>query len=151
VKLASIQTILVFVVRYDWDIKTFNFIGAYLNGELSNNEDIYMQALPSYEHEDEHVKYLKKSLYGLKQAGRRWYDTLSSALTKISFCISKANLGIFYLRVQCDILILAVHVNNCILTGSSSQLIIDYKKKINAQYLLTDLGPIHWLLGIKIT
>jgi transposase InsO family protein len=150
-KLASIRTILAFTARYDWDIETFDFIGAYLNGELGDDEDIYMQAPPGYEHEDEHVKHLKKSLYGLKQAGRRWYDTLSSALTKIGFRVSKADPGVFYLRAQCDILILAVHVDDCVLTGSSSQLIVDYKKKINAQYSLTDLGPIHWLLGIKIT
>jgi hypothetical protein len=27
----------------------------------------------------------------------------------------------------------------------------DYKKRINARHSITDLGPIHWLLGIKVT
>jgi Reverse transcriptase (RNA-dependent DNA polymerase) len=149
-RLPSIRTILAFAARYDWDIETFDFIGAYLNGELEADEDIYMQAAPGYEEQGDQVKHLKKSLYGLKQAGRRWYDTLSNALTKIGFCVSKADPGVFYLRAQCDILMLAVHVDDCVMTGSSSQLIVDYKTKINAQYSLTDLGPIHWLLGIKI-
>jgi hypothetical protein len=35
--------------------------------------------------------------------------------------------------------------------GSSPKLIADYKTKLNERYSLTDLGPVHWLLGIKIT
>ena len=102
------------------------------------------------------MKHLKKSLYGLRQAGRRWqgqwYDTLACTLTStnISFRVSNADPGIFYLHSEYDILVLAVHVDDCVLTGSSSMLITEYKRKINGQYSLTDLGPIHWLLGIKI-
>src|SRR6266850_4285893 len=33
----------------------------------------------------------------------------------------------------------------------STKLIMQYKQKLNACYALTDLGPVHWLLGIKIT
>jgi Reverse transcriptase (RNA-dependent DNA polymerase) len=47
--------------------------------------------------------------------------------------------------------IIAVHVDDCILTGSSSDLIAQYKAKLNTCHALTDLGPVHWLLGIKIT
>ena len=57
----------------------------------------------------------------------------------------------FYARIGEDILILAVHVDNCIFTGSSKSLIVEYKSKIDACYALTDLGPVHWLLGIKVT
>lgn len=48
------------------------------------------------------------------------------------------------------ILILAIHVDNCLLTGSSSKLITVYKQQLNAKYLLTDLGKIHWLHSIKV-
>jgi len=37
------------------------------------------------------------------------------------------------------------------MTSSSINLITDYKKRLNAKYLLTDLGKIHWLLSIEIT
>jgi hypothetical protein len=42
-------------------------------------------------------------------------------------------------------------VDDCILTGSSPELISKYKQKFNDRYTLTDLGPVHWFLGIKIT
>jgi Reverse transcriptase (RNA-dependent DNA polymerase) len=55
------------------------------------------------------------------------------------------------MHVGIDFLALAFHVDDCILTGSLLELIAQYKQKLNEQYALTDLGPVHWLLGIKIT
>ena len=68
-KLTSFRTILALAAREGWDIDCFDFNGAYLNGELNEDEDIYMKNLPGYDDEDNTVKHLKKSLYGLKQAG----------------------------------------------------------------------------------
>jgi len=149
-KLASFRTILAIAARLDWNIKSFDFNGMYLNGELDDNEEIYMYPPPGYDSNETIVKRLCKSLYGLKQVGRKWYDTLSHALANLGFCVSQADPGVFCACVAEHVLILAVHVNDCIFTGSSKDLIAQYKKKINACYALTDLGPAHWLLGIKI-
>ena len=138
-------------MHQDWDIKSFDFNSTYLNGELDANEEIYMQALPGYNNNQHTVKHLHKSLYSLKQAGRCWYDTLVRALKSLRFSTSIADLGVFVAHVGDEILILAVHVDDCILTGSSGKLIAEYKQKLNSCYALTDLGPVHWLLGIKIT
>ncbi len=76
-KMASFQTILAMAARLDWDIESFDFNGAYLNAMLDNDEELYMHKPPGYETQGEHtVKRLHKLLYGLKQAGRKWYDTL---------------------------------------------------------------------------
>ena len=151
-KLSSFRTILAFATQYDWDIETFDFNGAYLNGDLNQDEEIYMQPPPGYESAGEGmVMRLHKSLYGLKQAGRRWYDTLARVLADLGFRVSQADPGVFQAQVEGDTLILAIHVDDCMFTGSSSNLVATYKKKIHAIYPLTDLGPIHWLLGIKIT
>jgi hypothetical protein len=132
------------------EIESFDFIGAYLNGELDANEELYMQAPPGYDSDPRVVKSLLKSLYGLKQAGRRWYNTLVHALKNLGFTTSVADPGVFIARISGQILILAVHVDDCVLTGSSSDLISEYKQKLNSCYALTDLGPVHWLLGIKV-
>jgi len=58
---------------------------------------------------------------------------------------------VFYTCIKEHVLILTIHVDDCAFTGSSPTLIAEYKHKLNACYSLTDLGPIHWLLGIKIT
>ena len=48
-------------------------------------------------------------------------------------------------------IILVVHVDNCALTGSSQKLIDEFKVQMNKTYKISDLGAIHWLLGIKVT
>ena len=57
----------------------------------------------------------------------------------------------FYTRLGKELLILAVHVDDCAMTGSCVKLILEYKAKLNSHYPLTDLGLVHWLLGIKVT
>jgi len=151
VRLSSFHLILAIAACYNWEIESFDFISAYLNGELDNNEEIYMQSPPGYSNNVSTVKQLLKSLYGLKQAGCKWYDTLVCALDSLDFHITYANLRVFFVRIGEHILILAVHVDDCMFTGSSTKLIMQYKQKLNACYALTDLGPVHWLLGIKIT
>jgi hypothetical protein len=87
----------------------------------------------------------------LKQAGHRWYETLTHTLANLGFCTSQADPAVFHAQVAEEILILMIHIDNCTLMGSLSALITQYKQKLNACFPLTDLGPINWLLGIKIT
>jgi len=139
-RLASIRTILAIAARNDWEINTFDFNGAYLNGELNDNEQIYMEPPPRYGNQGEIVKFLLKSLYGLKQAGRKWYDTLVHTLADLGFHISDADPGVFYAHDRDDITMLASHVDDCVITRTSKELIADYKQHLNAIFSLTDLG-----------
>ena len=57
---------------------------AYLNGELK--EEVYMRQPEGFEEKTpEWVWRLRKSLYGLKQAGRCWHEKLHSVLSKLGF------------------------------------------------------------------
>jgi hypothetical protein len=46
--------------------------------------------------------------------------------------------------------ILAIHVDDCLATGSNQVLVNEAKEGVNGKYKMTDLGPCKWLLGIKI-
>ncbi len=140
-KLSSIRLILALATRHDWEVESFDFNGTYLNRELSDEEEIFMQEPPGYETKEggPSVKRLLKSLYGLKQAGRKWYEVLCRTLTDLAFCVSDADPGIFHAHIGEHALILAVHVDNCIMTRGSIKLIRDYKRKLNKQHALTDL------------
>ena len=98
-----------------------------------------------------YVLKLKKTLYGLKQGAKNWYDALCKALADLGFQRTEANHGVFFKRIEPDAIILAVHVDNCMIIGSSAILINQFKVEMNKIYKLTDLGAVHWLLGIKVT
>jgi len=151
-KLASFRTILALAACFDWEVECFDFNSAYLNGELEDTEEIYMEQPPGYEEGGkDFVKWLRKALYGLKQAGRRWYDTFKRKLADLGFRASAADPGVFYARIWGNILIITAHVDDCAMTGNSGRLITVYKAKLNDKFPLMDLGPIHSLLGIEVT
>ena len=143
-KLASFCLILTIAACHSWEVHAFNFNGAYLNGELEGDEEIYMQQPPGYETRSaEWVMKLLKALYGLKQAGRRWYDVLLHVLKELGFTVSAADPGVFYAHLGTELLILAIHVDDCTMTGICAKLILEYKAELNSHYPLTDLGPVH--------
>ena len=151
-KLASFCLILAITAHHSWEVHVFDFNGAYLNGKLEGDEETYMQQPPGYKTGSaEWVMKLLKALYGLKQAGRRWYNVLLCALKELGFTVSAANPGMFYAQLGKELLILVMHVNDCAMTGSCAKLILEYKAKLNSCYPLTDLGPVYWLLSIKVT
>ncbi len=110
-----------------------------------------MQEPPGYESLGEFVKLLLKAIYGLKQAAVKWYHVLRKALIDLGFHVSSADPGVFYTWIGEHLLVLAVHVDDCGMTGNSPKLIALYKRKLNNHHTLTELGPVNWLLGIKVT
>lgn len=134
-RLSSLRTILAIAARNDWEIEMFDFHSAYLNGILDDGETIYMEQPPHHEVADRarYVVKLQKSLYGLKQAGRKWYESLCKLLIDIGFQRSLADPAVFFAHIGGHIVILFIHVDDSTITGS-----------------LTRLGSISWLLGLAI-
>ena len=99
----------------------FDFHSAFLNSELNSDEEVFLEQPQGYKELDRkwYVCKLLKSLYGLKQAGRKWYDALCKALIDIGFSQSEADPAIFYAHKDNNITILACHVDDCMITRSS--------------------------------
>ena len=75
VRMDSIRALLAIAAQRDMEIDQVDVVGAYLNGTLE--EEIYMCQPEGYHFgAPGDVLLLKKSLYGLKQAGRVWNQTL---------------------------------------------------------------------------
>jgi Reverse transcriptase (RNA-dependent DNA polymerase) len=86
----------------------------------------------------------------LKQAGRKWYNTLCHSLANVGFKQSMADLAVFYAFVEKEVVVLFIHVDDSTVTGSSSVLNKMFMKQIAEHFEITDLGPISWLLGLAI-
>lgn len=132
-KLASICAVLAIATAKDLEMHQIDMKGAYLNRELTNWEVIYMQQPPSYHTKSSKlICYLRKTLYGLNQSGRRWYQKLvENMMTHLGFQRSKVNQAVFFCRKGKSVTIMLVHVNDCTITASSMTLINDFKLRIS--------------------
>ena len=151
-KLASIRAALAIAAVNDMEIHQINIKGAYLNGVLTSQENIYMRQPPGYSSpgNPNQVCRLLKTLYGLKQSGRRWYQRLVEIMTELGFKRCEVDQAVFYRRGGQKLMIVLVHVDDCTLVGTSHGLITRFKTEINKHVEITDLGEIHWILGIEI-
>jgi hypothetical protein len=153
-RLASLRLILAVAARRDWEIEVFDFHSAFLNGKLDDDEVIFMELPPGIEGAEDRkgmVARLRVALYGSKQGALKWYQRLCAELTQLGFTCAEADWGVFTARIGKDMLVLASHVDNCTVTGTSAKLIRAFKAEIGERFKITDLGPISWLLGMKVT
>jgi hypothetical protein len=151
-KLASIRTVLALAAREDWEIEQRYIKSAYLNGELNEDEVIYMRQPPGYAVPgSEHLVWLLlKPIYGVKQAGSCWYQKLCRNLKAIGFERCEVDHAVSYRLNRAGRVILVVHVDDITSAAQSKGILIEIKEKLRDTLELTDLGDVHWLLGIEV-
>jgi len=129
------------------DVKT-----AFLNGNLKEN--FFMSqpegfAVKGHEHK---VCKLVKSLYGLKQAPRAWYEKLTEHLLKLNFKhYDLDDATLFVKKVGKIVVYLLVYVDDILMTGNNESYISSIKKELGKSFEITDLGYVHYYLGIEVT
>ena len=95
--LLSIRVVLSIVAVNDYEIHQIDIKGAYLNGILTSNEVIFMKQPSGYTESPGKVCRLHKTMYGLKQSGRHWYQRLAEIMvTHLKFSQCKVDQAIFY-------------------------------------------------------
>ncbi|KAL7278122.1 hypothetical protein ACG7TL_008093 [Trametes sanguinea] len=147
---SSIRLILALAATHDWEVHQIDFKNAYLNGKL--DETIYMRQPPGFEvpGKERLVWRLLKALYGLKQAGLLWYCVICALIDEIGLTRSKYNPRVFYLFAPGIAIIIAIHVDDCVLVTNSKQLMVALKKQLEQRYEIVDLCEVRWLLGYEI-
>jgi len=101
-----------------WHLHQLDVNNAFLHGDLQ--EDVYM-SLPlgiSVKNPNTVCK-LNKSLYGLKQATRKWYDKLTSVLIQHHYTQANSDHSLFIKQTGTSYTILLVYVDDIILVGDS--------------------------------
>ena len=152
-KLASFRTILAIAARLDLELHQIDIKGAYLNGELTPQEIIYMRQPPgfAYPNSTGQVFRLIKTIYGLKQSGRRWYQKFTDICEKhLRLTRCSVDQSVFYRREGDLIIVIAVHVDDCTIAASNMSLVEEVKQVLGEHVEVSDLGESHWLLGIEI-
>ncbi|MBW0532408.1 hypothetical protein O181_072123, partial [Austropuccinia psidii MF-1] len=90
---------------------------------------------------------LNKAIYGLKQAPLAWYTRLQEWLQNAGFATCKLDPCVFY-RSKPDKVAIYVHVDNIAIFGKNLNI---FKKEIDNEFKIKDMGPADLLLSVKIS
>jgi hypothetical protein len=102
--------------------------------------------------QEQKVCKLIKSLYGLKQAPRAWYEKLTEHLLKLNFKhFNLDDATLFVKKVGKIVVYLVVYVDDLLITGNNESYIASIKKELKKGFEMTDLGHLHYYLGIEVT
>lgn len=150
VKMTTVRMFLEVAAARNWELHQMDVNNAFLHGDLE--EEVYMQMPPGFRNgEDKNsVCFLKKSLYGLKQAQRCWFVKLKGALTTYGFKESHGDYSVFFLRQgTCEIYIF-VYIDDLIIGGNDTNGIASFKTYLSKCFHMKDLGSLKYFLGIEV-
>ena len=95
------------------------------------------------------VYKLKKALYGIRQAPRAWNEKLNKVLRSLGFVKCSKVPAVYRKTEKEDVLIVAVYVDDLLVTGTSLELITKFKKGMAENFEMSDLGKLTYYLGLK--
>lgn len=148
-KLITVRCLLAIAAVRHWPLHQMDVQNAFLHGEL--HEEVYMLPPPGYRRQGEHmVCRLHKSLYGLKQASRSWFQQFSSVIQEIGFQQSRADYSLFTHVHGNSITVVLLYVDDMIITGNNEEAISKLKKILNGRFRIKDLGPLKYFLGVEV-
>ncbi|CAJ2646885.1 unnamed protein product [Trifolium pratense] len=116
-KLNTVRILLSLAANLDWPLHQLDVKNAFLNGDLE--EEVYMDIPPGFEDKfGSNVCKLNKSLYGLKQSPRAWFEKFTYSMKKQGYIQGQADHTLFTKFSQDGkIAVLIVYVDDIVLTG----------------------------------
>jgi hypothetical protein len=91
---------------------------------------------------------LKKSLYGLKQASRKWYEKLTALLIKEGYTQSTTDYSMFTLTRDNTFTVLLVYVDDIILAGDYMAEFDRIKAVLDVAFKIKNLGQLKYFLEL---
>ena len=148
-KINSIHLVLSLNASSKWESHQMDVKSTFLYGDL--HEEIYMEQPLGFIQDDSIlVCFLKKSLYGFKQAPNAWYAKMDSFLLATGFSRCHSDNNVYTKRVDGPLIILVIYVDDLILIGSDPKIINHVKASLKKMFDMIDLGYLHYFLGLQV-
>nr|GEW75088.1 hypothetical protein [Tanacetum cinerariifolium] len=122
---------------YQMDVKS-----AFLYGTI--DEEVYVMQPSGFQDPESPAKVYKveKAMYGLHQAPRAWYGTLSKYLLKNGFQRGTVDQTLFIRRQRGDFVLVQVYVDDIIFGSTNPQLCREFEALMHEKFQMSAMGDI---------
>jgi hypothetical protein len=112
--MGTVRTLISCAVNFGWPLHQLDVKNAFLHGDLE--EEVYMEISHGFINNQTLGKVckLKKSLYGLKQSPRAWFDRFKLAVCDMGYSQCNGDHIVFYRHKGSCITILDVYVDDIV-------------------------------------
>ncbi|GKA95526.1 putative ribonuclease H-like domain-containing protein [Tanacetum coccineum] len=123
---------------------------AFLYGTIE--EEVYVCQPPGFEDPQfpDKVYKVEKALYGLHQAPRAWYETLSTYLLENGFRRGIIDKTLFIKKNQGDILLVQVYVDDIIFRSTKKSLCTEFESLMHKKFQMSSIGELTFFLGLQV-
>ncbi|GJZ16916.1 putative ribonuclease H-like domain-containing protein [Tanacetum coccineum] len=132
-------------IVYQMDVKS-----AFLYGTIE--EEVYVCQPPSFEDPQfpDKVYKVEKALYGLHQAPRAWYETLSTYLLENGYRRGTIDKNLFIKKDRGDILLVQVYVDDIIFGSTKKSLCVEFEQMMHKRFQMSSIGELTFFLGLQV-
>jgi transposase InsO family protein len=153
ISFSALRTLIALAVSNRLEIEQIDIETAYLNGVI--DKTVYLEQPEGFDSPEyprsRYVCLLRKGLYGLKQAGRIWNGTLHQYLLELGFKQLDSEPCIYIKDGNRSPIILGVYVDDIVIAAQDKQSRELIKRELQKRFTITDLGPMHHILGMRVT
>ncbi|GJT84712.1 putative ribonuclease H-like domain-containing protein [Tanacetum coccineum] len=132
-------------IVYQMDVKS-----AFLYGTI--DEEVYVSQPPGFVDPDHPTKVYKvvKALYGLHQAPRAWYATLSTFLERHGYKRGTIDKTLFIRRNKKDIMLVQVYVDDIIFGSTNKSWCDEFEALMQSRFQMSSMGELTFFLGLQV-
>jgi hypothetical protein len=134
----------------DYEIDAMDVITAFLNGVIDC--EVYVKHPPGFDTSKNPRDVLRvlRSVYGLKQSPRLWYQTLVTYLQQQGYTQLIKDRCVFTKLIQSRPVYIGVYVDDIVIMAPTRDMIATIKDGLSARFKMHDLGPLTFILGFHI-
>ena len=130
-KLVTVRCLLAVAAIRNWELHQLDVNNAFLYGDL--HEEVYMTIPQGFSHtNDSQVCRLDKSLYGLKQASRNWFEKFTSSIKNFGFHQSGSDYSLFTSCQGTSFVAILIYVDDVIIASNDSHRISSLKNYLHS-------------------
>lgn len=150
-RMTSFRFVIALANQFDLLVHHMDVKTAFLNGILK--EEIFMRIPEGITYTGDKVCKLNKSIYGLKQSARCWFERFDGVLKEYGFINSQVDNCIYLLEGNSmnENIYLVLYVDDLIIVTGNQSKLDDLKHHLMKIFHMTDLKDITLFLGIKVT